>query len=359
MNRKLLIVHCSTLSASETFIRAHIDYLPFQISFVHQLPPKLVNISSYTPGAGHAVDALEEHTEEYEAIIETCSPGLILAEYGPSAVAVLKACKLKGVPLVAHFHGFDVSMTTVLERYSAGYKAVFEYASALIAVSFAMKERLISLGAPPEKINVVSYGVNLENFSVSSYPEQSSFLFLGRLVEKKAPLILLEAFKEATRRHPHLTLNIAGDGPLLEDCKRFVDRNSLGAQVHLLGAVPHHSVPQLLRETSALILPSIRSPSGDEEGLPNCILESMASGRPVISTRHSGIPEAVIDGETGILVDEGNVDALTKAIDLMASNLAQAKSMGITGRKRAEQIFDQKASISNLAKVLKEQIHQL
>ena len=166
--RKLLITHCSTLGASETFIRTHIERLPFHTFFVHQLPPKLVDMETYNPGEGSAVDALEDHTKSYSEILQLTGAEVVLAEYGPSGVAVLKACKQLGVPLLVHFHGFDASMHNVLKHYEKSYNELFNYASEVVAVSSAMRTKLVALGAPPKKLKIIPYGVDTSHFQPSN-----------------------------------------------------------------------------------------------------------------------------------------------------------------------------------------------
>jgi colanic acid/amylovoran biosynthesis glycosyltransferase len=350
---RLLITHCSTLGASETFIRAHIEKLPFETTFIHQLPPKRVELSTYIPGDGAVVDALKDYTSAYLTLIEEIQPDLVLAEYGPSGVAILEACRSAKLPLVVHFHGFDASMTKVLQRYHDGYLDLFHYASSIIVVSHAMKEKLTEIGAPESKIKRIPYGVDLSFFSPNPFQESRNFLFVGRLVEKKDPLLLLEAFHSILQSHPDSTLTLAGDGPLRPACEAFIAQHpALDRHLTLLGHCTHDAIRTLYQKSYALVVPSCTASSGDSEGLPNCILEAMANARPVIGTSHAGIPDAVLHEETGLLVEPRSLPELSNAMNELLDNPEKAQSMGKAARKRVEAIFSQENTLGALSETL-------
>lgn len=350
--KRLLIVHCSTFGATETFIRNHVERLPYETTLVHELPPSVVHLDRYAPGEGKAVDALEDHTAPYSALIEELEPDVVLAEYGPSGVSVLEACKNKGIPLVVHFHGFDCSMTKVVERYVERYQEMFHYASTIVSPSEAMGKRLAELGAPIEKLQTISYGVDLSSFPYTPCPNNKRALFVGRLVEKKAPLQLLDAFSEALKQVPDLRLSMAGDGPLRPLCEEKIKQHGIADSVELLGAVKHREISELLKSSLFLTCPSRTALNGDEEGLPNCILEAFASGRAVIGTAHAGIPEVVLNEETGLLVNPIDMSALTEAFVRLATDLTFTERLGKAARKLAEEQYSLDGQLNKLSQVI-------
>jgi colanic acid/amylovoran biosynthesis glycosyltransferase len=133
---------------------------------------------------------------------------------------------------------------------------------------------------------------------------------------------------------PWAELDFIGDGPLLDECRALAKHLSVADQIRFHGAQPSETVRRLMSQASIFLQHSVTAESGDTEGLPVAILEAMASALPVISTRHSGIPEAVLDGGTGILVDEHDVDGIAAAIAALLSDPVRARAMGAAGRRR-------------------------
>jgi glycosyltransferase involved in cell wall biosynthesis len=163
---------------------------------------------------------------------------------------------------------------------------------------------------------------------------------VGRLVPKKAPLLTLEAFSRAVQEEPRLTLDLVGDGPLMSAVTDTVDRLGLRDNVRLHGALPNERTQQLFGQSDIFLQHSIVDPdSGDEEGLPVAILEAMGWALPVISTLHAGIPEAVVHERCGLLVPEGDVDAMARAIVELARSPRTRSAMGREGWERARTQF--------------------
>ena len=153
------------------------------------------------------------------------------------------------------------------------------------------------------------------------------------MVTKKGPLYLFEAFRRALAKDDMLTLDYVGDGPFLPAVRQFVAIHGLQDPVRLHGLAAEETKKRLLRECGVFVQHSITDPeTGDEEGLPAAIQEAMAYGLAVVSTRHAGIPEAVVDGETGLLVDEGDVEGMAQAFVEIGPHAAR---MGLAGHARA------------------------
>jgi glycosyltransferase involved in cell wall biosynthesis len=238
-----------------------------------------------------------------------------------------------GLPYVVQGHGIDVSAALrapgMAERYLA-YKS----ARAILTRSEFHRQRLISLGLPAEKIHVNFGGVDVP----PQVPQRDAgaakrFLTISGFVAKKGPIYLLEAFRRAAARDREITLDVGGAGPLFPAVQQFVDAAGLNERVRLHGSVGEESKQRLLLECGVYIQHSITDPNtGNEEGLPAAIQEAMANGLAVVSTRHAGIPEAVIEGETGLLVDEGDVEGMADAM-LRASQWASA--FGRAGHEEA------------------------
>jgi glycosyltransferase involved in cell wall biosynthesis len=164
---------------------------------------------------------------------------------------------------------------------------------------------------------------------------------VGRLVEKKAPHLTINAFAGVLQQFPGARLDMIGDGPLREQCQSLITHRGLGGAVRLLGVRSSEDVAETLNRASLFIQHSVTAPDGNTEGLPVALLEAMASGLPVVATRHSGIPEAVSDGETGILVEENDVQGMMQAIAALLADPGRAQAMGKAGRARILAHFTQ------------------
>lgn len=267
---------------------------------------------------------------------------VVLAEYGPTAASMVPACRRARIPLVGHFHGFDAYHRETLATYHEAYLRLFREAAAVVAVSHHMVRQLLSLGAPPERTHYCPYGVNTDFFCGSEPAAQpASFLAVGRFVEKKAPFLTLVTFKQALDELPGsgLSLTMVGDGPLLGSCQLLASGLGLSESVRFAGVQSPAEVAALMKGSRAFVQHSVTAATGDSEGTPVAILEAAASGLPVISTHHAGVPDVVVPEETGLLVDEGDVAGMAKAIVRLAREPATAQRMGSSGRARVRDMF--------------------
>lgn len=278
---------------------------------------------------------------------------VVLAEFGPNGVGMMRSCKLAHVPLITYFRGYDINKNEILSKYKQEYPALFKQASALIAVSQKIKQKLIELGADPLKVHCIPSGVDIEKFTPGD-PSQSPpvFLAVGRFVAKKGPDLTLLAFKKVLDSVPEARMIMIGDGPLLEVCQRIAKAVDVSDRVEWLSACSHEVVANKMQNVRAFVQHSITVDSGDAEGTPNTIKEAHASGLPVVSTFCGGIPEIVVDKETGFLVDEGDVNGMAEAMVCLAQNPELARSMGLAGRKWIEDHFSMESSINDLWRVI-------
>jgi glycosyltransferase involved in cell wall biosynthesis len=225
-------------------------------------------------------------------------------------------------------------MTNVVERHRDDYATLFREAAAIVAVSRHMRSRLIDLGAPPDKVMFNPYGIDVDRFS-GARPERNPpvFLAVGRLVEKKAPQVTIRAFARVRAEHPSSRLLMVGGGPLTDQCADLVADLGIVDSVTLAGPRPHHEVAELMTQARCFVQHSVRPASGDMEGTPLAVLEAMASGLPVVATRHGGIVDVVVDGQTGLLVDEGDEDGMAAMMSMMANEPQTAAELGEVGKR--------------------------
>lgn len=302
----------------------------------------------------------EEQDHRLARLLQRLEVRVVLAEYGPIAVALMSACAEAHVPLVAHFHGRDAYASDVLDGPGRLYRGLFAQASAVVAVSRAMESQLVRLGAPANKVRYNPYGVDLSQF-VPGRPEVNAVLFLavGRFVDKKAPDLTLQAFRRVLDVVPDARLEMVGDGPLLETCQRLAKVLGIVREVSFAGVLAHQDVALRMQSARAFVQHSIAAASGDAEGTPVAVLEAQASGLPVVSTRHAGIPDVVVDRETGFLVDEEDVVSMADAMVRLAQDPKLAASMGRAGRQRIAAEFSMDKSINGLWDLLQSAMEAL
>ena len=276
-----------------------------------------------------------------------------LAEYGPTGVEVMNACERARTPLVTHFHGYDAYHRETLDRFRETYRQLFDRCYRLVAVSRHMVDQLVVLGASPDRVTYNPYGVDTVSFD-GGRPRAAPplFLALGRFVEKKAPKLTLEAFSMVHADEPRSQLVMLGDGHLRGDCVEYARSLGIGNAVQFPGSVNHNAVVDWMRKARCFVQHSRRAANGDCEGTPLAILEASSSGLPVVSTRHAGIPEAVLEGESGFLVEEGDVDAMARYMLEFVRDPALAATMGEAGRRHIVNNYSAEPSLSRLREVL-------
>jgi colanic acid/amylovoran biosynthesis glycosyltransferase len=355
---RLCVITPYSPTVSETFIRGHLDRLPARTVLVHGWPPsigdapvlswstrvyyKLRKRLSRNGGGG-------ETTAAYIAAFRRFSVDAVLAEYGTTGVNVMEACRKLKIPLIVHFHGYDASVYEVLAKHAEDYPRMFGQAAAVVAVSREMERKLISLGAPAEKVHYNPYGIDCRQFH-GAEPQNSAPLFLvvGRFVEKKAPQLTLRAFAEVHKAAPEARLRMIGTGPLLDECRSLARDLKIDDAVTFLGAQPHIVVQEEMRRARAFVQHSVQASDGDCEGTPVGIIEACASGLPVISTRHAGIMDVVTEGQTGFLTDEHDVQGMTQNMLRLIRDPELAGRMGRTARQRIVDHFSEEQSDGRL-----------
>lgn len=281
---------------------------------------------------------------------------VVVAEYGTTAVAVHKVCDYLKLPLIPIFHGYDASIRSVLENYKTRYQKIFEYSSSVIAVSNKIAETLISLGCDAQKIVVTPCAPDNQFFEIIPNFKTPLFVGVGRFVDKKAPYYTILAFYKILKQFPDAQLIIAGNGPLYNTCKNLINHLKILDNVKLPGVITPQELTQYFKEALAFVQHSIIAENGDSEGTPVAVLEASSAGLPVISTLHAGIPDVIINGKTGFLVKEHDVDEMAAKMLLLLGDFEKAKSMGNDGKINIKNHFSKKHHIVILNQVIIEAI---
>jgi colanic acid/amylovoran biosynthesis glycosyltransferase len=244
--------------------------------------------------------------------------------------------------LVTTFHGADVS--AAVRRYGDNvYARLFEAGDLFLPISQHWKNRLIELGCPADKIVVHRMGIDCDAFSfVARRPRGDGtvrFISVCRLVEKKGIEYAIRAIAALAGTGRKVAYDVVGDGPERARLEHLAAEAAVNGLVKFHGWQKRDEVMALLATANAFVAPSVTASSGEQEGIPVALMEAMAMGLPVVSTRHSGIPELIDEGVSGLLVQERDTDDLEKALGYLLENTEVWASMGHAGRAKVERHF--------------------
>lgn len=349
---------------SETFIQSHRE-LPFNIKFYYDgwLPTCLDSGEKLL-----RADILTRIRRKFSRRFTAAELDLIqsfrrekidciLAEYGLTGAKTCKVAKYLGLPLVVHFHGFDASVKSVLATYKEGYRELFGYAAKVVVVSEKMRAQLIECGCPEQKLMINIYGAAPDFEKVTPRFDKRQFVAVGRFVDKKAPYLTLLAFKNVLASFPDAQLIMGGDGPLLNTCKVLAQQWGIENNVSFPGPMSRQKVLEALAGSIAFLQHSIVADDGDSEGTPVAIIEAQMAGLPVVATRHAGIPDVVMEGVTGLLVNELDAAAMTAGMVSLLNNQELAQKMGEEAKRRAVQRFTMHRYLDTLAQTLTDAVN--
>ena len=238
--------------------------------------------------------------------------------FGHIGVHLLPLLEICDLPVVVSFHGADAQVDLDKPAHRAATQRMLTLATLLLVRSQSLAERLIALGADPAKIRLHRTGIPLDEIPfVQRHPPADGAwhcIQACRLIAKKGLATSLRAFAEFARAYPLATLTIAGEGPQLQELRALAAELGIGDRLTFAGFLPQTKLRALYAASHLFLHPSELGPDGDQEGVPNSLLEAMASGLPALATHHGGIPEAVTDGVSGVLVAERDHTALAQAM---------------------------------------------
>lgn len=285
----------------------------------------------------------------------------IHAHFGPDAVMALPLAERLGVPILATFHGADITVDPqkavgrrqrVTERLFHRYQSQLKSrGAAFIAVSDFIRDRLLAAGYPEQRVHRLYIGVDCTRFRPpeTGTPTQSRYvLCVGRHTQKKGIDKVVRAWARIESAHPDVRLVQVGAGELTSALQGLAEELGIAHRIEWLGGRPHHEVLELMQHACTFFLPSETAESGDSEALGIVFNEASACGVPVVSTQHGGIPEAIRHGVTGWLAPEGDVERLADYLGRLLSRPEEAAAMGRQGRAWVQERFDIKLQTSRL-----------
>lgn len=360
-SKRVAILVNSKPGTTETFINNHINKLPFQTTLIYGGPvPHIIDgiksqflIKSFL----RFIDLLFNKNYSFEKYkltkyLKKNNIQVVFVEYLITGCHVIDTCDKLGIPMIVTALGYDISSYSVLEKYGKMYPNMFNKCQNVIVVSNHMKIKLKDYGCPLDKVIYSPAGPEESFFNLTPSFSGNQVLSIGRFVDKKAPYLSVLAFKKVLDKISGAKLIMAGKGPLLGVVRDIVQSIGINDSVSFIGEINQEQQREFLISSSVFIQHSKVAIGGDSEGTPVAILEASAAGIPVVSTRHGGIVETVMDGQTGFLVDEGDIDEMAKAIINLLEDKDLAKKMGASGKKFIKENFSLEKHITTLANAI-------
>jgi glycosyltransferase involved in cell wall biosynthesis len=283
---------------------------------------------------------------EHLGWIRDFDPDLIHAHWAtyPSTVAWALADAL-GKPFGFTCHAHDIFVHDHL------LKEKIEAAAVPVTISGYNVEWLVRHATPAarSRLRVVHCGVDVRTLAFRAEGrEPGSILAVGRLDPIKGFEVLVDAIAELRRRGRPVRCRVVGEGPTGPALRARIARHGLSDAVELVGALPQGAVRELLHASSVFALPCVVAETGNRDGIPVALMEAMAAGTPVVSTRVSGIPELVEDGADGLLVPERDPLALAAALERLLDDPHLASRLAVAARAKIERQFDASAEARKL-----------
>lgn len=275
--------------------------------------------------------------------------------FGHIAVLLRPLIERWARPVIVSFHGADVGVDLQKPAHREATREMLGAVSRILVRSESLRRNLIELGAAPEKIEIQRTGVPLGDFPFRARgtPANGEWRLLqaGRLIEKKGIATSLRAFAAFQKIFQNATFTIAGDGPLRPELENLAHDLQIASATNFLGFLSQEKLRELFYESHLFLHPSVTGRDGNQEGVPNAMLEAMATGLPVFATRHGGIPEAVVDGESGRLVVESDDRMLADALIAAAQAPETLRAMGKAAAETVARNFDQTEQTRRLEEI--------
>src|SRR5713226_6017085 len=283
------------------------------------------------------------------AALERANAQLLHIFFGHIAVHLLPLIHAWPKPSIVSFHGADVLVDMDKPAYRKATKEMLDAVKRVLVRSETLRRAVVDLGCDENKIDIMRTGIPLDEFPFRerNFPQNGEWRFVQacRLIEKKGLPTSLRAFAGFAARYPGSGLTIAGGGPLLAELQELVRDLKINNRVSLTGFVSQEKLREIFYASHIFLHPSETGHDGNQEGVPNSMLEAMASGLPVFATHHGGIPEAIENGVSGVLVRERDHEALTRALLEASQDRQLLARLARGGADAVAQKFDQRMQV--------------
>jgi colanic acid/amylovoran biosynthesis glycosyltransferase len=291
-------------------------------------------------------------------ILSKTDARLLHIYFGQIAVHLLPLLRAWKKPSIVSFHGDDVTVDMNKPAYREATRQMLDAVKLVLVRSDSLRRAVIDLGCDERKIEIQRTGIPLEEFPFleRSFPPDSGggewrFVQAGRLIEKKGLPVTLRTFAVFLRQHPNAKLKIAGEGPLLGQLQNLARELNIDDRVSFTGFISQEQLREIYCASHIFLHPSQTGHDGNQEGIPNSMLEAMASGLPVFATQHGGIPEAIENGVSGVLVPECDYQKLAAALLDAAKEPGFLSRIARNGAEIVRRNFDLRAQAQRLEEI--------
>lgn len=347
------VVFCQKREHAETFPFADLRILPKpRTHALRRLWQKQI--------LGHPITIYRAEARRILAALREVRAAVLHVYFGHIGVHLLPLLEICPLPVIVSFHGADAGVDLDRVAHLAPTRRMLERATLLLARSDSIAARLVELGADRAKIRLHRTGIPLAEIAAAPRraPEDGAWRCVQacRLIPKKGVATALRAFAEFGGAFPQATFTIAGEGPQRAELAALAAALGIAGRVHFAGFLPQEKLRALCAGAHLFLHPSEMGADGDQEGVPNAMLEAMASGLPVVATTHGGIPEAVEQGVSGWLTPEGDAAALAQSLLTLARDPAGYAAMSVAAAARVAAAFDLEAQARVLEAIYREAI---
>jgi len=296
-------------------------------------------------------------------VLKERKAALLYSHFGNRGYLDLKLKEKLGIPQITMFYGHDASMMAEDPQWRKRFTRLFGGCDLFLAEGGYMKKTLVELGCGPDKVRVQRLGVDLEKISFIprklATDRKIRLLFAGTFRDKKGLTYCLEAFANVCEKHTNLELSIIGDAgrsrretAYKQQVMQVIEDRGIADKINLLGFLDYPAFIEEAKHHDLFLSHSIRGSDGETEGgAPVTLIEISAFGMPVLSTLHCDIPEVIRDNESGLLVPEKDVDALTDRLEYLVTRPDKWEEMGRAGRRHIEQEYDAKKQAAKLEEI--------
>jgi glycosyltransferase involved in cell wall biosynthesis len=290
--------------------------------------------------------------EQLTGILAKVNARLIHIYFGHIAVHLLPLIRTWEHPAVVSFHGADVMVDLDRPGFRRATQEMLDAVRLVLVRSESLGRALINIGCEAGKIRIQRTGIPVSEipYQPRAWPDGGAWKFVQacRLIEKKGLRVSLRAFSQFARQYPAATFTIAGEGPLRAELGSLAAELGIADRVFFPGFISQTQLRELFYQSHIFLHPSEVGGDGNQEGVPNSMLEAMASGLPVFATEHGGIPEAIENGKSGVLVPERNDRALAQALLERLTNPEGLAAIAAAGAEAVREKFQQNAQTKTL-----------
>lgn len=290
-----------------------------------------------------------------QSILSKTDACLLHIYFGQIAVHLLPLIRLWTKPSIVSFHGADVTVDMNKPAYREATRQMLNSVKLVLVRSESLRRAVIRLGCDEGKIEIQRTGIPLEQFPFRErrFPQNGEWRLVqaGRLIEKKGLPVTLRAFAVFLHQYPNAKLTIAGEGPLLAELQDLSRELNIDGRVSFTGFVSQDQLRETYYASHIFLHPSQTGRDGNQEGIPNSMLEAMASGLPVFATQHGGIPEAIENGVSGVLVPERDHQKLAAALLDTVQDPRFLSRIARNGAEIVRKNFDLRAQAQRLEEI--------